>query len=544
MPAKTQDKVAKLPGYDWLKSPEFNKGTAFTAAERDQYKLRGLLPARVSTLEAQELRALENLRRKAFDIERYVFLQALQDRNERLFYHLLINNIDELMPLVYTPTVGQACQEFAHIFRQPRGFYITPGDRGRVREIMNNWPQRDVRLIVVTDGERILGLGDLGANGMGIPIGKLALYSACAGIHPRLCMPVMLDVGTNNEALRDDPLYLGVDQPRLTGDDYHSLVEEFVSAVQDAFPGALIQFEDFLTPNAYALLNRYRDRVLCFNDDIQGTAVVALAGVLASSRITGIGFSDLRIMFLGSGSAATGIADLIQIAFRSAGLSEQEARQRLWFVDRSGLVVKGRDNLAPHKVPYAHDVPTVPFMDALGQIKPQVLIGATGAPGTFTEEVIRRMAEINERPVIFALSNPTSQAECTAQQAYEWSSGRAVFASGSPFDTVTCNGKTYRPGQGNNAYVFPGIGLGAITCRARILSDEMFLEAARILAERVEDNDLATGSLYPPLASIRKVSLAIAVAVAEKAWEQGLAEEERPADVVHMIAEQMYDPDY
>jgi malate dehydrogenase (oxaloacetate-decarboxylating)(NADP+) len=544
MPAKTQDKLAKLLGYDWLKSPEFNKGTAFTAAERDQYKLRGLLPARVSTLEAQELRALENLRRKAFDIERYVFLQALQDRNERLFYHLLINNIDELMPLVYTPTVGQACQEFAHIFRQPRGFYITPGDRGRVREIMNNWPQRDVRLIVVTDGERILGLGDLGANGMGIPIGKLALYSACAGIHPRLCMPVMLDVGTNNEALRDDPLYLGVDQPRLTGDDYHSLVEEFVSAVQDAFPGALIQFEDFLTPNAYALLNRYRDRVLCFNDDIQGTAVVALAGVLASSRITGIGFSDLRIMFLGSGSAATGIADLIQIAFRSAGLSEQEARQRLWFVDRSGLVVKGRDNLAPHKVPYAHDVPTVPFMDALGQIKPQVLIGATGAPGTFTEEVIRRMAEINERPVIFALSNPTSQAECTAQQAYEWSSGRAVFASGSPFDTVTCNGKTYRPGQGNNAYVFPGIGLGAITCRARILSDEMFLEAARILAERVEDNDLATGSLYPPLASIRKVSLAIAVAVAEKAWEQGLAEEERPADVVHMIAEQMYDPDY
>jgi malate dehydrogenase (oxaloacetate-decarboxylating)(NADP+) len=544
MPAKTQDKLAKLLGYDWLKSPEFNKGTAFTAAERDQYKLRGLLPARVSTLEAQELRALENLRRKAFDIERYVFLQALQDRNERLFYHLLINNIDELMPLVYTPTVGQACQEFAHIFRQPRGFYITPGDRGRVREIMNNWPQRDVRLIVVTDGERILGLGDLGANGMGIPIGKLALYSACAGIHPRLCMPVMLDVGTNNEALRDDPLYLGVDQPRLTGDDYHSLVEEFVSAVQDAFPGALIQFEDFLTPNAYTLLNRYRDRVLCFNDDIQGTAVVALAGVLVSSRITGIGFSDLRIMFLGSGSAATGIADLIQIAFRSAGLSEQEARQRLWFVDRSGLVVKGRDNLAPHKVPYAHDVPTVPFMDALGQIKPQVLIGATGAPGTFTEEVIRRMAEINERPVIFALSNPTSQAECTAQQAYEWSSGRAVFASGSPFDTVTCNGKTYRPGQGNNAYVFPGIGLGAITCRARILSDEMFLEAARILAERVEDNDLATGSLYPPLASIRKVSLAIAVAVAEKAWEQGLAEEERPADVVHMIAEQMYDPDY
>ena len=544
MPVKTQDDVANLLGYDRLKSPELNKGTAFTAAERDQYKLHGLLPARVSTFDAQELRALENLRRKAFDIERYVFLQALQDRNERLFYRLMINHIEELMPLVYTPTVGQACQEFAHIFRQPRGFYITPGDRGRVREIMDNWPQRDVRLIVVTDGERILGLGDLGANGMGIPIGKLALYSACAGIQPRLCMPVMLDVGTNNEVMRNDPLYLGVNQPRLTGDGYFSLVEEFVCAVQDAFPHALIQFEDFLTPNAYALLNRYRSKVLCFNDDIQGTAAVALAGVLASSRITGVDFTDLRIMFLGAGSAATGIADLIQIAFRKAGLNEQEARQRLWFVDLSGLVVKGRDNLAPHNLPYAHDVPTVSFMDALGKIKPQVLIGATGAPGTFTEDVIRRMAEINERPVIFALSNPTSQAECTAQQAYEWSSGQAVFASGSPFDAITCNGKMYRPGQGNNAYVFPGIGLGAITCRARILSDEMFLEAARILAEMVDDNDLAAGSLYPPLANIRTVSLAIAVAVAEKAWEQGLAGEERPEDVEHMIAEQMYDPDY
>ena len=544
MPAKTPDDVANLLGYDRLKSPELNKGTAFTVAERDQYKLRGLLPARVSTLEAQELRALENLRRKAFDIERYVFLQALQDRNERLFYHLLINNIDELMPLVYTPTVGQACQEFAHIFRQPRGFYITPGDRGRVREILDNWPQRDVRLIVVTDGERILGLGDLGANGMGIPLGKLALYTACAGIHPSLCMPVMLDVGTNNEVLRKDPLYLGLNQPRLTGDDYFSLVEEFVDAVQDVFPRALIQFEDFLTPNAYALLNRYRDRVLCFNDDIQGTAAVALAGVLASCRITGFDFADLRIMFLGAGSAATGIADLIQIAFRSAGLSGQEARQRLWFVDRSGLVVKGRDNLVPHKLPYAHDVPSVSFMDALEQIKPQVLIGATGVPGTFTEDVIRRMAEINERPVIFALSNPTSQAECTAQQAYEWSNGEAVFASGSPFDAVTCNGKTYRPGQGNNAYVFPGIGLGTIACRARIISDEMFQEAARVLAEMVDDSDLATGSLYPPLANIRKVSLAIAVAVAETAWDQGLARVARPADIKRMIVEQMYEPAY
>jgi malate dehydrogenase (oxaloacetate-decarboxylating)(NADP+) len=544
MPVKTQDDVAKLLGYDRLKNPEVNKGTAFTAAERDQYKLRGLLPARVSSLVAQESRALENLRRKAYDIERYVFLLALQGRNERLFYRLMINHIEELMPLVYTPTVGQACQEFAHIFRQPRGFYITPDDRGRVRETMRNWPEREVRLIVVTDGERILGLGDLGANGMGIPIGKLALYAACAGIQPSQCMPVMLDVGTNNAVLRNDPLYLGVTQPRLTGDDYFALVEEFVCAVQDAFPRALIQFEDFLTPNAYTLLERYRDRVLCFNDDIQGTAAVALAGVLASSRLTGIEFSDLRILFLGAGSAATGIADLLRIALRGAGLSDQEARQRLWFVDQAGLLVSGRDDLAPHNLPYAHDALCFSFLNAIGQIKPHVLIGATGSPGAFTEDSICRMAEINERPVIFALSNPTSRAECTAQQAYEWSGGRAVFVSGSPSAAVTCNGRMYRPGQGNNAYVFPGIGLGAIACRAQILTDEMFLVAARVLAEMVDDNDLAMGSLYPSLANIRKVSLTIAVAVAETAWDQGLAQEERPADIMHMIAEQMFDPEY
>jgi len=533
-----------LLGYDRLKHPELNKGTAFTHAERDRYKLRGLLPARVSSLDGQKSRALENMRRKSCDIERYIFLLALQGRNERLFYRLLIDHIEELMPLIYTPTVGQACQEFAHIFRQPRGFYITPDDRGRVREIMNNWPERDVRMIVVTDGERILGLGDLGANGMGIPIGKLALYSACAGIQPHQCMPVMLDVGTNNETLRNDPLYLGVNQPRLTGDDYHSLVREFVDAVQDAFPCALIQFEDFLTPNAYAHLKCYRDRVPCFNDDIQGTAAVALAGVLASGRITGIDFTDLRILFLGAGSAATGIADLFQVAFRQAGLSEQEARRRLWFLDSSGLVVSGRNKLAPHKRPYAHNAPAATFLEAIGRIKPQVLVGATGTAGTFTEDVIRRMSEINERPVIFALSNPTSRTECTARQAYEWSDGRAVYASGSPFDAVTCNGRIFRPGQGNNAYVFPGIGLGAITTRTRILSDEMFLAAARTLAGMADTDDLAAGTLYPPLTDIRNVSLAIAVAVAETAWRQGHAREMQPADIGDVIAGRMYDPRY
>lgn len=309
-------------GYDMLKDPSLNKGTAFSEAEREKYKLCGLLPAAICNQEVQMSRALGNLRRKAYDIERYVFMNALQGRNERLYYRLIIDHIEELLPIIYTPTVGQACQEFAHIFRQPRGFYITPNDRGHIQDMLDNWPEKDVRLIVVTDGERILGLGDLGANGMGIPIGKLALYSACAGICPHQCMPVMLDVGTNNEALRNDPLYLGTGQPRITGERYHTLVEEFVLAVQDAFPRALIQFEDFLTPNAYALLNTWRDRMLCFNDDIQGTASVALAGVLASSRITGIDLSDLRIMFLGAGSAATGIADLIQVALHQAGLSD------------------------------------------------------------------------------------------------------------------------------------------------------------------------------------------------------------------------------
>jgi len=544
MPIDVRTKFVEPLGYERLKDAELNKGTAFTEEERDRYRLRGLLPARVSTLQEQEARALNNLRRKTSDIERYVFLLALQGRNERLFYRVIINHVETLLPLIYTPTVGQACQEYAHIFRQPRGFYVTPGDRGRIRRILRNWPEEDVRLIVITDGERILGLGDLGANGMGISIGKLSLYTACAGIHPHQCMPVMLDVGTNNEVLRKDPLYLGVNQPRLGGTAYHELVDEFVMAVQEAFPRALIQFEDFLSPNAYVLLKRYRDRVLCFNDDIQGTAAVALGGLLASGRITGIAFSDLRILFLGAGSAATGIADLIMTALVKAGLSEQAARERLWFVDEAGLLVRGRAGLAAHNRRYAHAIAGATFTEAIRRFRPQVLIGATGAPGTFDEEVVRLMAEINPRPVIFALSNPTSRAECTAEQAIHWSEGRAVFASGSPFAAVDFRGREYRPGQGNNAYVFPGIGLGAIACGMRTISDEIFLAAAHALAGMVSREDLAAGAVYPPLTDIRKVSLAIAVAVAEQAWAQGLARDARPDDLEGMVAGMMYDPVY
>lgn len=537
-------KNTNLHGRNLLANKSLNKGTAFSNKEREELSLRGLLPAAVCNQKTHVSRVLENIRRKAYDIEKYIFLQSLAARNERLYYRVLIDNIEELMPIIYTPTVGQACQEFAHIFRQSQGFYINANDRGDIRKILNNWPEKDIRMIVVTDGQRILGLGDLGANGMGIPIGKLALYCACAGIHPNQCLPVMIDVGTENESLRNDPLYLGLNQNRTKGEDYYTLLEEFVVAVQDAFPRALIQFEDFLTPDAYQLLNIYRDKVLCFNDDIQGTAAVALAGVYASTRVSGIPFKDLRIMFLGAGSAATGIGDLISTALVDAGLSETEARRRLWFVDRKGIVVSSRENIASHNRPYAHDHPPLAFEEAIKEIKPHILIGATGTPGIFTQSVIELMSEINQRPVIFALSNPTSKAECTAEQAYQWSKGKAIFASGSPFSKVEFEGETFIPGQGNNAYVFPGIGLGAIACQANIITDEMFLASAKSLAALVTPDQLSSGSLYPPLSTIREVSLEIATQVAAKAYQQEIANQPEPDDLKEFIKKMMYEPDY
>ncbi|MEO1282933.1 MAG: NAD-dependent malic enzyme [Pseudomonadota bacterium] len=533
-----------MSGQDLLTNAAVNKSTAFTTEERERLGLRGLLPPHVSTQDEQLDRVLENLRRKSDDIEKYVFLTALQDRNERLFYRAVMENISEVMPLIYTPTVGQACREFAHIFRRPRGFYITPDDRGDIRRILDNWSEGDVRVVVVTDGERILGLGDLGANGMGIPIGKLALYVACAGIHPKQCLPVMLDVGTGNASLRADPLYLGVPKPRLEGDDYITLVDEFVAAIQDKYPKALIQFEDFLTPNAYTLLNRFRDHVLCFNDDIQGTAAVTLAGIMASTRISGVPFKDLRIMFLGAGSAATGIADLTAAALQVEGLSESTARQRLWFVDIDGLVTSRRQTIAAHSKPYAHDHEPMGFLDAISHVKPHILIGATGAPGLFNEAVVRCMSELNERPGIFALSNPTSRAECTAQHAYTWSDGRAIFVSGSPFAPVEFNGRTFTPGQGNNAYIFPGIGLGAITADAKMIPEELFLVAARSLSEQVSEADLAAGSLFPPLDDILKVSWKIAADVALKAKELGLSQASLPDDIHAKIRQHSYSPVY
>lgn len=533
-----------LTGIDLLHNPAYNKSTAFTEEERDRYKLRGLLPPAVGSMETQTRRVLANMRRKESDIEKYIFLSALQERNERLFFRLIMENFREIVPLVYTPTVGQACKEFANIFRSEKGFYVTARDRGRIREILDNWPHRDVRIIVVSDGERILGLGDLGANGMGIPLGKLGLYCACAGISPEHTLPVLFDVGTNNTALVDDPIYLGLRQPRLRGEEYFSLMDEFVEAANDAFPGVLIQFEDFSADNAYAHLANYRDRCLCFNDDIQGTASVVLAGIHASTRLSGVPFRDLRFQFLGAGSAATGIGSMIVQALIGEGVDPDEARSRLLFFNRRGLVTSAMPDVPAHVRQFAHDLPDYGFLEAIDKHEPDILIGATGSPATFTREIVGRMAQIKPQPCIFALSNPTSRAECTAEEVYHWTEGRALFASGSPFDDVQVNGRTHRPGQGNNAYVFPGVGLGMIACRGTAIPDAVFLEAARELARTLDEADLALGALYPRIDEIRSVSLRIATAVATYAWEHGLTSAERPDDVEEHIRSLMYDPSY
>jgi malate dehydrogenase (oxaloacetate-decarboxylating)(NADP+) len=530
---------------EYLHDPRLNKGTAFTEAERDTLGLRGLLPPRVISQDEQQARIIENFGLKTSPLEQYIYLISLQDRNEHLFYRTVIAHVPEMMPILYTPTVGEACVRFGHIFRRPRGLYVTAQDRGRVREVLRNWPEHDVRMIVVTDGERILGLGDLGANGMGIPIGKLSLYTACAGVDPSKCLPITIDVGTTKPEIRNDPLYLGLQQERVRGAEYDALLEEFVMAVQEVFPAAVIQFEDFATDNAIRLLARYRDRVCCFNDDIQGTAAVTLAGLLSAGRITGQPLTEQKVLFLGAGSAATGIADLIVSALKREGMPEAAARQRCWFIDSQGLVVAGRDKLADHKRPYAHPhAPAAGLLEAVEALAPTAIVGVSAMPDTFTEPALRAMARINRRPVIFPLSNPTSKSECTAEQAYAWTDGRAVFASGSPFAPVTVGGATLLPGQGNNAYIFPGVGLGVIVSKARRVTDAMFYAAARGLAHQVTKASLEQGALFPPLTQIRQVSVEIATAVAEVAYEEGLAEAPRPADLRAAVRQQMYDGSY
>jgi malate dehydrogenase (oxaloacetate-decarboxylating)(NADP+) len=529
----------------WLQTPWLSKGTAFTEAEREALGLRGLLPPRVHTQEEQVLRVMTNYRKKPNDLEKYVQLIALEDRNETLFYRVLIDHLEEMMPIVYTPTVGQACQEYGNLFRRPRGLYISAADRGQVKRVLRNYPMRGVRVIVVTDGERILGLGDLGAYGMGIPVGKLSLYTACAGIDPRQCLPVTLDVGTQNETLLRDPLYIGLRQPRIRGEAYDALVDEFVTGVQQVFPGALIQFEDFATRNAFRLLERYRDRVCAFNDDIQGTAAVALAGLCSALRLTGGKFADQRLLLAGAGEAGIGIANLVVSALVAEGVPREEARRRCWFVDSQGLVVRNRGELAEHKRPYAHDHPGCPdLLSAVRNLKPTALIGVSGASRSFTRPVIEAFGAIQARPIVFALSNPTSKAECTAEEAYTWTGGRAIFASGSPFGPVTLGRRTLVPGQGNNAYIFPGVGLGVIMCGARHVTDSMFFRAAQALAAQVDAADLKQGRIYPSLRRIREVSVQIAAAVVEEAHRLRLASQRRPRDIVAHLRRSMYQPSY
>lgn len=548
--AKKQQKNKMLPGnlpsgVALLNNPFLNKGTAFNEAEREAFGLWGLLPPRIDTIHEQVIRVLENVRRKASDLERYMYLIELQNTNRTLFYRVVVDYLKEMLPIIYTPTVGRACQEYAHIFRRPRGIYISARDRGRVKQYLENWPYKDVRIIVVTDGERILGLGDLGANGMGIPVGKLALYTACAGVNPVLSLPVTIDVGTDNEKLMADPIYIGLSQPRVRGRDYDELIEEFVVSAHELFPHVLIQFEDFANTNAFRLLKKYRDRFCVFNDDIQGTASATLAGLYAAMRITGGEFKNQKILFLGAGEAGIGIADLIVSALAEAGLSEAEARRRCWFVDSTGLVVKQRADLAEHKLSYAHEHEFYSdFLSAVQSLQPTAIIGVSAKPGTFTRPVIEAMAKLNKQPLIFALSNPTANAECTAEEAYTWSQGRGIFASGSPFASCTVAGKTFIPSQGNNAYIFPGVGLGVIASGARQVTDEMFSVAAKTLAHEVSGDDIKRGCIYPDIARIREFSAVIAAAVAEVAYKRKLATQPAPKNLKAYIASHMYEPAY
>jgi len=532
-------------GTDLLHNALLNKGAGFTETERNALGLRGLLPPRVASLEQQVARVLENVREMPTPLTQYRYLTSLLDRNTTLFYRVVVDNLDEMMPIIYTPTVGQACQEYGHVFQQARGLFISIEDRGRVIDVLRNWPYDDVRIIVVTDGERILGLGDLGANGMGIPVGKLALYTACAGIDPAQCLPITLDVGTNNQALLDDPLYIGLPQQRVRGEAYDAFVEEFILAVQQVYPRAIVQFEDFGNANAFRLLHDYRDRICTFDDDIQGTAGVVLAGLYASLRLTGGRLGDHKFLFYGAGEAGIGIGDLIVTAMMEEGLSEAEARHHCWFFDSKGLVVAERTDLVAHKRPFAHEHAFIgDLLTAVETLKPTGVIGVAGAGKAFTQPVIETMTRLNARPIIFALSNPTSKSECTAEEAYMGSKGQAIFASGSPFPPMEFEGKRLVPGQGNNAYIFPGVGLGVIISGAIRVPDEMFSASAKALAAQVTEDDLALGRVYPALERIREVSAYIAAATAQVAYDRSLATVPKPDDLVAAAKAAMYEPVY
>ncbi|HEV8119614.1 MAG TPA: NAD-dependent malic enzyme [Candidatus Polarisedimenticolia bacterium] len=538
-----------------LRNPMYTKGTAFTKVEREAFGLEGLLPHAVSSLEQQSRRVYANISRKTDPLEKYIGLASLQDRNEHLFYRVLVDHVEEFLPIVYTPTVGRACQEFSHIYRRARGLWITPGHRGHISEILANAPFEDVRLIVVTDNERILGLGDQGAGGMGIPIGKLALYTAAAGIPPWQTLPISLDVGTDNQALLADDLYLGWRQPRLRGPEYDSLVEEFVQAVKRRFPRALLQWEDFKKNNAFRLLDRYRKVLTCFNDDIQGTAAVAAAGMMAGSRVTGIPLTEQRVVILGAGAAGIGIARLLRDTFQRAGLSGEKLTRAIANLDSHGLVVDDSEIQDLHKREFAWPAALAAsvglgkgarrdLLAVVKAVKPTFLIGTSGEPDTFTEEIIREMAKHVERPVIFPMSNPTSKSEAKPVDIVAWTNGRALIATGSPFDPVPFEGRTITIGQGNNVFIFPGVGLGVLISRATEVTDAMFAAASQRLADEVKESDLASGSLFPSPQEIRRVSARIAEAVIAEARDSGVGRFFSDEEIPDAVAAAMWDPRY
>lgn len=532
-----------------LSNSRLNKGLAFTVEERQSLGVHGLLPPSVQTLEHQEQIVLANIKRLATDLDRYVYLMHLLDRNEKLFYRVLSSNVEDIMPLVYTPTVGEACIKYGTIFNQPKGMFITIHDAGNVAKVLDNWPVDDVKVIVVTDGERILGLGDLGAQGMGIPVGKLALYTALAGVNPKQCLPITLDTGTNNQAFLDDPNYIGLRQNRVRGQAYDDFIEEFIQAVKSKFgTTCLIQFEDFANCNAFRLLEKYQATACTFNDDIQGTASVALAGLLTATRATNVEFVDNVFLFYGAGEAAIGTAQLIVQCMKQRGVSEADALSKIWLVDSKGLIVKDRatGGINHEKAPFAKPVASILSLEeAVAFVKPTALIGCAAQGRKFTPEILKTMATLNKVPIIFALSNPTVKAECTAEEAYKHTDGKCVFASGSPFDKVDYKGKQFYPGQGNNCYIFPAVGLSTIACQIKHISDELFIVASESLAKQVTEKELNEGRMFPNLNRIQEVSLKIAIDVGKFALAKNLCHlHPSPDSIEELIKSQVYEPVY
>src|SRR5580692_6430845 len=532
-------------GHMLLDNMVLNKDTAFSAEERQQYGIDGLLPAAIEGLDRQLERVLRHLDAKPSDLERYIYLSGLVDRNETLFYRTVMSDPARFLPIVYDPTVGEACLAFGHIYRRARGMYITREMKGRIAEVLRNWPEQDVRFICVSTGGRILGLGDIGANGMGIPIGKLQLYTACAAVPPAVMLPVLLDIGTTNAALRADPLYLGTRQAPPSSEELDALTEEFVRAVQEVFPGCCIHFEDWKGTDAIRVLKRYTDKVLCYNDDIQGTASVSLAGLTTALQIIEKPLTEQRILFLGAGSAGIGIANLVAAAMQMKGLSLEAARSRISMFDIDGLLEPSRVDLSPDQKVYAHKTaPSKDLVATIERLKPTVLIGVSTKGGAFTQKVVETMSRLNERPIIFALSNPTNKAECSAEQAYSWSNGRALFAAGVQFPDVTLNGRTFHPGQANNFYIYPAVGLATYVARPRRITDACFIVAAQASADQVGPDLRAKGMLFPSQADILETEVTTATRVAEYMFDQGLAQVERPPDIRAWIEGQLYEPQY